>query len=105
MSDARTTQLLAAMLDTPFVAAATSYRSVGAAIQSGSAFEEAFSRSLSIALVGASASIFEDSMATSAVSLDPLLISRIPLVPLIGYGISVVSLWSVKDDRCSDSSR
>ena len=93
MSDRRTTQLLAAMLDTALVGTAASVRAVGAAVQPGSIFEETFAQSLSVALVAGSASIFQDSSAIRVVSLDPLLVSRIPLVPLVGYGATVLSLW------------
>jgi hypothetical protein len=93
MSDDRTTKRLATMLDTDMLSAASAYRSIGAAVQPGSAYEDAFALSMSVSMVGSSASIFESSEATGATSLSPILVSRIPLLPLAGFGISIVVLW------------
>ena len=93
MADVRTTQLLATLIDTALVSIAVATRSLGAAIEPGSAFEDTLARSLSISMVAASASIFKDSEAVNAISIKSELVSKIPLVPFVGLSISAILIW------------
>lgn len=92
-TDLQTTKLIATMIDSQQAIAAVVARSLGAAVEAGTNYEDNFGIVLSETLLGASASIFESAPATSLVQLRTILVSKLSLIPLFGLIIASVLLW------------
>ena len=81
------------MIDSQQAIAAVVARSLGAAVEEGTTYEDNFGTVLSGTLLGASASIFESAPAASLVQLTTVLVSKMSLIALFGLISVSVLLW------------